>query len=205
MGQFFNPDNFLWRGLGKLGDFFMLSCCWVLCCVPVGTIGAACIALYDATAHCVRGGEGGMYRRFFRTFKNELGRGFLLTLFWAVIGFFLNASYQILTQLAQQRNGWTVFSLVYFISLFIPLGIVCWAVAVESRFTNSFFGLHKTALVLSFAHLPYTIAIVALLVLVINVLINIPLLVMLLPGLMVYLQSFFIEKVLKKYMPADEA
>ena len=146
-----------------------------------------------------------MYRRFFRTFKNELGRGFLLTLFWAVIGFFLNASYQILTQLAQQSNGWTVFSLVYFISLFIPLGIVCWAVAVESRFTNSFFGLHKTALVLSFAHLPYTIAIVALLVLVINVLINIPLLVMLLPGLMVYLQSFFIEKVLKKYMPADEA
>ena len=97
----------------------MLSCCWVLCCVPVGTIGAACIALYDATAHCVRGGEGGMYRRFFRTFKNELGRGFLLTLFWAVIGFFLNASYQILTQLAQQSNGWTVFSLVYFISLFI--------------------------------------------------------------------------------------
>ena len=98
-----------------------------------------------------------------------------------------------------------MFSLVYFISLFIPLGIVCWAVAVESRFTNSFFGLHKTALVLSFAHLPYTIAIVALLVLGINVLINIPLLVMLLPGLMVYLQSFFIEKVLKKYMPADEA
>ena len=34
---------------------------------------------------------------------------------------------------------------------------------------------------------------------------ELPLHMMLLPGLMVYLQSFFIEKVLKKYMPADEA
>lgn len=200
----FNPDNFLWRGFSKLADFVMLSCCWTLCCIPIVTIGPASIALYDATAHCVKGNEGDMFRRFFRTFKNELGRGILLTIVWAVIGFLLNIGYQILTQLAQGSTGWTVFSLVYFISLFIPLGIVCWAVAVESRFTNSFLSLHKTALVFTFAHLPHTIVIVVLLVLVLNVLINIPFFVMILPGLTAYLQSFFIEKVFKKYMPAEE-
>lgn len=201
--NFFNPDNFLWRGFGKLADFVLLSCCWVLCCIPVVTIGSACIALYDTTAHCVKGSDGAMFRRFFRTFKNELGRGALMTLFWAAAAFILNMGYQILTQAAQQNPGWSVFSLVYFISLSLPLGIVCWAVALESRFTNSFLSLHWTALVFTFAYLPYTAAIAALFVLTLNVLRFIPFLVLVLPGLMVYLQSFFIEKVFKKHMPAE--
>lgn len=203
MRRFFNPDNFLWRWFGNLADYFLLSWVWLLCCIPVVTIGAASIALYDATAHCVRGGEGGTYRRFFRTFKRELGRGVLMTVFWAVLCWLLSGGYQIMTQLAQTGNTWSVLSIVYFCSLLIPLGTACWAVALESRFTYSFFNLHRNAFIFTFAHLPHTAAMVALLVLVINVCINFFPLIMVLPGLLVYLQSFFAERVMKKYMPAE--
>lgn len=199
----FNSENFIWRWCAKLADYVILSCFWILCCIPVVTIGPACIALYDATAHCVRGPEGGTYRRFFRTFKRELGRGILMTLMWAAICWFLNAGYQVMVQLAEGSSTWTILSIVYFCSLFIPLGTVCWAVALESRFTYSFGALHKNAFIFTFAHLPHTFAIVALLVLAINVCINFFPLIIVIPGLMVYLQSFFAERVLKKYMPAE--
>ena len=43
--RFFNPDNWLWRGFGRLADFFILSILWLVCSIPVVTIGAASIAL----------------------------------------------------------------------------------------------------------------------------------------------------------------
>ncbi|MBQ7801899.1 MAG: YesL family protein [Oscillospiraceae bacterium] len=204
MRSVFNPDNFLWRGFGKLADYIVLSSLWFLCSLPVVTIGPATIALYDATAHCVRGPEGGTYRRFFHTFKRELGRGILMTLFWGILGLLLNFSYQIICQLGDGSNGWSILSIVYFCSLFIPLGTACWAVILESRFTYSFGALHKNALLFTFAYLPYTAAIVALFVVALNICINIFPLVMIVPGVMMYLLSFFSEKVLKKYMPEEE-
>lgn len=204
MHTFFNPDNFLWRWCGKLADFVVLSCLWLLCCLPIVTVIPSCIALYDACAHCVYGKESGTYRRFFRTFKNELRQGILMTLVWALIAFILNAGYQILCQMAAENSGLQMFSIVYFCTLMIPLGIACWAIALESRFTYTFAGLHKNALIFTFAHLPQTVAIVILFVLALNVCINIIPLVMFIPGLMVYLQTFFTERVLKRYMPEDE-
>lgn len=204
MSNFFNSENWLWRGFGRLADYFLLSICWLVCCIPVVTAGSASIALYDTVAHCFRMNEGGMVRRFFSTFRKELVRGIGLTVLWAVICFLLNAGYQILCQLADGSSGWTVFSLVYLITLFIPMGIICWLVAIESRFTYTFGGLHKIAFTFTFAYLPSTIVIVALLILALNVLLNFPFFVMLLPAILAHLQSLLIERIFRKYMPAEE-
>lgn len=200
MKNFFNPENFLWRWFGHLADYFLLSCLWALCSAPLITVGAASIALYDTVAHCVRGKEEDMFRRFFRTLKNELGRGILLTLFWTVAGLTLNFGYQILVQLATQSDVMNMVRIAYFITLVIPLGMGCWAIAIQSRFTHSFFSLHRTALSFTFLHIPQTLAIAALFVIALNLVLNIPFLVMFLPGMTVAFQSWFIEKVFAKYM-----
>jgi len=205
MKNFFNSENFLWQWFAHLADYFLLSCMWLICCIPVVTVGSASIALYDTVAHCIRGKEPDMFRRFFRTFKNELGRGIALTLVWAVLAALLGAGYQIMTQLAAENAGMALFQMVYFFLLLLPLGVLCWAVAIESRFTNSFAGLHRMAVIFTFAHLPHTAAIVALLVVQLNVLINFPFFALFLPGMVVTFQSWFIEKVFSKYTPSDEA
>ncbi len=203
MGQLFNPENFLWKWCAKVADFVLLSCCWTLCCIPVVTAVPASIALYDAVARCVRGSDVRMFQRFFRTFKNELLRGILLTVLWGALAFLLNAGYQLLLQLSQESGGWDMVRYVYFFLLLVPLGIGCWAVAVESRYANSFPALHKTAFFLNFARLPYSLAIVLLLVAAMNAVIRVPFLVMIVPGFAAYLQSFFIEKVFAKITPAE--
>ena len=204
MGKFFNPDNWLWRGFGRLADYFLLSFCWILTSIPVVTIGSASIALYDTVAHCVHGSEGDMFKRYFTTFKQELKRGIALTVLWAVLCFLLTAGYQILVQLASGSTGWTIFSIVYFVTLLIPLGVLCWLVALESRFAYSFMDLHRTALAFTLGYLPRTLAVVAILVLTLNVLLNLPFLVMVLPPVMVNLQAVFIEKAFAKHMPDEE-
>lgn len=204
MRSFFNSENWFWQGFGRLADYFILSILWLLCSLPVVTLGTASIALYDTVAHCLRSKEGNMVKRFFSTFKRELGRGILLTILWALICFFLNMAYQILCQLGQSSSGWNIFSIVYFVTLLIPLGIICWLVAIESRFTHTFGSLHRVALTFTFGYLPSTLAIVALLVLEINILMNFFFFAMILPAVIVHLQSFFIERVFRRYMPETE-
>ena len=202
--RFFNPDNWLWRGFGRLADFFILSVLWMVCSIPLVTIGAASFALYDTVAHCFRYNEGGMVSRFFSTFKRELVRGILLTVLWAVIGYLFNISYQMVTQLGDGSTFWTVLNLVYFVLLTIPVGMACWAIGLQSRFTYSVGELHKNAAMFTLGYFPRTLAIVVIFALFYNVLINMFFMVMFLPAIMVNLQSMFMEPVFRKYMPEEE-
>lgn len=204
MGRLFDTDNFLWRAFSKLADFFMTSLCFLVCCIPVITTGSAAIALYDTASRCVRGGEGRMYRRFFSTFKKELGRGILITLLWAALALVLGTGYEILIQKATDSNGWSAVSLIYLLSLFIPVGTVCWVVAVESRFVYRFGALHMTAFTFTFSYLPHTAAVTALLLVALYACYLFPPLVLVIPGALAYFQSFFMEKVFRRYMPEEE-
>ena len=202
--NFFNPENWLWRFFGRLADYFILSILWMVCSIPVVTIGASSIALYDTVAHCFRYEEGEMVKRFFRTFKREQVRGILITVLWAVVALLLNMSYQILTQMGEPGSVWSTISVIYFMALLIPVGIACWGIGLESRFAYSFKELHKNAVIFTLGYLPRTLAIVVIFALFYNVLINLPFLIMFLPAIMVNLQSLFMEPVFRKYMPEEK-
>ena len=204
MKKFFNPDNFLWRGFARLADFMFLSCCFFVCGALVVTIPAAAIALYDAVAHCLHGDESKPFARFFRTFKNELMRSIGLTVVWGLIAGLLGAVYQILFQLASSGSIANIAAIFFYFSLFIPLAIFCWVIPVESRFVYGFGQLHKVAFIFAFRHLPSSLIIVALGLVTFEVCVNMPFMLMLLPGFCAYFQSFFIEKVFAKYMPKQE-
>ena len=172
--------------------------------MPIVTIPAACIALYDATARCVLGSEGSTYRRFFRTFKNELKRSIGIALLWLAIAFVLSMGYQILYQRAQADADQVMFAILYYFSLSIPVAIFCWLLAVESRFVYKFGQLHKMAIYFTFAHLPTTVCIVVLVLITYELCVRTLFLAMVLPGVCAYIQSLFIERVFQKYMPAQE-
>lgn len=203
MKKFFDQNNLLWRVLNAIYDYLTLSLCWLVCCLPVITIGTSTIALYDTVFHCFRKDEGAMFKRFFRTFRRELGRGILITLLWAVIGSLLVFSYMTLYQMGNTNSTWATISLVYLFAMLIPLGVLCWVVTVESRFTYKFFQLHQVAFIYALGYLPYTLAIVAMLVAAAIVLLVYPFLIAIIPAVLAHLQSIFIEKVFKKYMPTE--
>ena len=197
-------ENPLLYWFGKIGDFFILSLLWILLCLPVVTFIPACIALYDSVAHCIHGTEDGCVNRFFRTLKRELLRGILLSILCLSIGFLLFYGYNILYQMGQENQALAAYSLVYLFTMLIPLGILAWLIPVESRFEHKFFELLRAAVVYSIGHLPITILLLVILALAVVLVLMLPVLAVLMPAITVTVQSWFIERVFKKYIPQEE-
>lgn len=205
MDKFFNPDNFFWRWFGKSADIFVLSFLWLLCCLPIVTIIPSSIALYDAVSQCIHGDEEHPYRHFFRTFKSELLRGIGITVVWLVLGFLLVYIYGFLYEAGKTNQFAAIYSVVYLATMLIPLGILGWLIPIEARFSHSFLSLHKTAATFTIVHLPTTGIMLGLVVLAVVVGMFLPVLIPLLPGLLVTLQCWFIDKVFKLYIPEENA
>ena len=70
LGRVFRYQGGLWRALNTLTDIMALSVLWLLCSLPVLTLGAATTALYDSVVRCIRYKQPKPYARFFRTLKN---------------------------------------------------------------------------------------------------------------------------------------
>ena len=49
MSNFFNMDNGLFRALGKLADLMLLNILFLVCSLPIFTIGASFTAMYYVT------------------------------------------------------------------------------------------------------------------------------------------------------------
>lgn len=196
--RLFSPDGGLWKTLDVLTDIFALSVLWLLCCIPVVTLGAATTALYDSVVRCVRYKTGGTYRRFFRTFKSDLGTSVLTTLFWAVvlgIGIF---SLSYLRLMGTQNQTFSTLSIAYYVLLMLPVGIACWVFPILSRFTYRFGGLNITALRLAVGYLPRTVLLVVIVLIAAELCINFLFLLCFLPACMMLLWSLLIEPVFAK-------
>ena len=204
MNNLNQKENPLLYWCSKIGDFCVLSVLWLLMCIPVLTVIPACIALFDSIAHCIHGTEDGTVRRFFRTFKNELLRGILLSLIWLVVGCGLAYGYTILHQMGLENEVMSTYSKVYLVSMLIPMGILTWLIPVESRFHHSFLGLFRAAIAYSIGHLPTTILLLVIFAVSVILVYFLPVLAVLMPAISVTVQCWFVEKIFKRYIPQKE-
>lgn len=203
MNSIFDYDSWFWRLLSRISDYFLLSLLWMVFSIPIVTMPAASIALYDSVSRCIHGNQGGTYKRFVRTFWAELKRSLLLALLWTLIAAALTYCYLLLRQAAEAGSISSLVVTVYFFSLLLPIAVFCWITAVESRFVYGFGQLHKVAIIFTFAHFPQTLAVTALFVVSLLLCGWIPYLLVILPCVTAHLQSLFIEKVFVKYMPEE--
>lgn len=203
MNSYYESESFFLRWFGKLADAVLLSLLWAVCCLPVVTIGASTIALYDSVAQCLHGKKESPFKYFFHVLKAELLRGILITLVWAVLGFGLYLGYCFLRQWAQTSQLANVYSMVYLGTLLIPVGIFIWLIPMEARFSYGFLGLHKAAATFALVYLPTTGILLGITAVAAVMVMLMPALVIVLPGILVTLQSWFIEKIFIKHIDGD--
>lgn len=68
-------DNPVWSFMGKLTDLVVLGGLWLLCSLPVVTVGASTAALYDVTMKLEKNQEGYIISGFFSAFRANLRQG----------------------------------------------------------------------------------------------------------------------------------
>lgn len=195
----FNPESFIWQPFGWVADVLIVSCLWLLCCIPVFTAGAATAALYDCCARCIKDGERELLSRYFRTFRRELLGSIPSTALWAAV---LGGLYFLVRSFTGSAAGTGInltvaYALVFFLAL--GVGIASWVFPLLSRFTFGFGALNLTALRLAIGHLPRTVALAAVNVAAIWVCIRFLMPVMVVPAIAGLLSTYILEPVFKPY------
>ena len=205
MRHLFNPEGLLWKPLGFLGDLVTLSLLWVLCSIPLVTLGPATAALYDAAVHCLRRKEGLPFSRFFDTFRRELKEGVLLTLLWAALALVLGLGLYALRLLVPgfgERGA--VVTLAELLLAFLYLAVVSWVFPTLSRFTMGVGALSSACSRLAPGHALRSAAMALMNALLIVASLRFVVPLMFAPALVSYLSSFLIEPVFAQYETSAE-
>ena len=124
--KFFSLENPIWKFIGNLADFFLLSCLWYLCCLPVVTAGAATTALYYITLKMARGQEGQLIPAFFHSFKQNLKQATALWVGYLAVGILLVLDLVICLQTSSVFAGAMFFTSVVLLA--------CWALFITMLF-----------------------------------------------------------------------
>ena len=203
--RIFDPEGTIWKPLGYLGDFVMLSLLWAACCIPVVTIGTATTALYDTAVHALRRQDDALLARYFSTFKRELKSGILSTLFWLLVLLAVWAVYQLLVKKLPEGSARPVILIFYLVLVgFFLLCVLSWVFPTLSRFTFSTLGLQRTAVRLAFGYILRSALLSVMIGAVSWLSYRMGLPIMVLPGAAAYLSTFLIEPVFAKYEMLQE-
>lgn len=88
MSELFNMDNPFWRFMGKIADVIILNLLWIICCIPIITIGPATTATYYVALRLADDQDGYIFKNFFKSFKQNFRQGVIIGVIMTVIGAF---------------------------------------------------------------------------------------------------------------------
>lgn len=155
-GGFFDMDKPFWRWMGKIPEIVLLSLMWYVFSIPIITIIPASCALFDAVSRNLMMDDKGCYKRFFRSFVRELKQGIPLSIFWGVLAFIAVYGIQIVNAYGASNPTFSIFTIVYLIMVLMTIGYIGWLIPLQSRYNNTFIGLHVNALRFFLGRLPGT-------------------------------------------------
>lgn len=211
-GKLFSWDGRFMELMNGFGELVMLSVAFLICCIPVVTIGPAVTSLYYAVIKSVRRGRGTPLGEFFSSMRRTLVKGIIITLEIMAVGAALYIGYREAVAMNEAAAaGMVDYDGKVFATVYMILGVLLMAVSayifpVLSRFTMKTVNMWKLAFVMAIRYIPVTAAVIAgtaaLIWLQIYVL-PIPCIAFV-PGCWCFIVTFMMEKVLLHYMPKPD-
>lgn len=132
--KFFSVDSPLYKFMNRLMDVFKLNCMWLLCSLPIVTMGAATTAAYTITLKMVDDEEGYIAGPFWREFKANLKKGSILGIIAMVASYAVYLDFQ-LYHAAKQHN--MMFLIIGVIGIYLIFMHMVFAFPLLARYENS--------------------------------------------------------------------
>lgn len=188
--------------LNKLTDLVLLNVLWIICSIPVITIGASVTAMYYVSITSIRCGDGYVVRRFFKSFRENFRRVTPVWLLMLLCSILLAGD-----MIFWNRTGGVLGKTMFVISAVIAVMLTVvslWVFPVFAKFEGTRRNLLKNAAAFAVGYLPYTAVVLALTgaVLYVNLVSLVANSIMLFIGfaLLSYIQSFFFYRVFMKHI-----
>ena len=156
--KIFNMDNAVWRAMAKVADLVIANLLFLVCSIPIVTIGASMTALYTVTLKMVDKSGGYVSKDFWSAFKSNFKQSTIIWLIMLAVGVFIAGDYYLVSQMVA-----TVGKAVKYIVLilaFLYFMIISYVFPLQSKFENTIVRTITNAAMMSIAHLvPWTILI----------------------------------------------
>lgn len=127
-----NIDSPFYRLMGKLGDLVLLNVLWLLCSLPVITLGASTLGLFTVVEKLAAGEDYRVAADFFKAFRRDFKQG---TALWLVV---LAAGFAAVAGLRAAAQDTVFTGILAMASFLLALGVCCcgcWGFALLARFT----------------------------------------------------------------------
>ncbi len=132
--NFFSVDGHLYKFMSRLTDMFKLNFMWLLCSLPIFTMGAATTAAYTITLKMVDEEEGYIAAPFWKEFKANLKKGSIIGVIFLVALYAIYLDFQ-LFQVAEKYN--TMFLIVGVVAAYLLFMHTIFAFPLLARYENS--------------------------------------------------------------------
>lgn len=80
VGKLFGPESPFIRFMWKAADLIALNLIWIICCIPVITIGPSTAAMYGVARDIAKGEWPAVIKCFFKAFKENFKQALLVSL-----------------------------------------------------------------------------------------------------------------------------
>ena len=151
----------VFTALNKLTDLVVLNLLFLLCCVPVFTIGASLSALSYVTMRMRRGEEGYVWKSFFHSFKQNFIQATVIWLGMLVILAILVLDFLLLTSGSGLYRS--VMTVALIVGTFLWVLEFLYVFPLQAKFYNPIGQTVKNALLLALANAPVSILLAVLL------------------------------------------
>lgn len=209
MGGLFDYDSRLFQFLVRVCDLVLLSLLWVVCSLPVITLGASTAALYYAAMKLVQQRGDGAVSMFFHSFRQNLRPSLPVTLILLFVAYMLYLDYLLLSP---RFGGSGVFHGLCILALLVYAMEASFVFPVLAKFQCTTRQVFRNALYIALSH-PTVAVMVTTLHLIPLWLVYAhldwldalqPLLVLFGPGLTAYLNATALVRVFRPYLPAEQ-
>ena len=155
MGKLFDPNHPIMRCLTDIANIILLSCAWLICSIPVLTIGPATAALYYVAQKLVAGENPKIFRSFFHSFRDNLKQGMILTLIFGISAALLGYDY-LFSYMVNESLG-KILRIVFVVAAAVWLMLACYTFPLQAQFQNRIKITLQNALFLALSHLGQTV------------------------------------------------
>lgn len=205
MGGIFGIDSPVMNFLSAVADIFLLSILWLIFSLPIVTMGAATTAVYYVAINRLSNREGYVLKGFWKSFKMNFKQSTIVHLILMALLVVIALNIYSLNYIIE-FNGFFK-SLLFGVQFLLLIEIAfvnIYIYGIISKFEMNLKETFKLAFLLAHKHLFTTITILVSIGILFFVLyyLNSFLFLIVLPALIIFVTSFFLLMVFKKYTDA---
>lgn len=204
----FSINSKFYQIMSKIADMMILSILWIITSLPLLTIGTASTALYYCTVKVIREDQGSLVKEYFRAFKSNFKQSFFISLIAAtlcVLGTLVGSAVYAITKSGETLTG---IYFAYLVLLGLGIAWLHYVIAYIARFQAPIKTILKNSLLICLMNLPSSISMTLLFLVVAAAwILTLPasaMTVLLVPSVYALLSSFLLERIFRKYLPAEE-